>query len=290
VASPREIRRRIRSVRNTAQITRAMEMVAAAKMRRAQERVRAARPYSERIRTMVAGLTAASGSVEPGQFPLLDQRPINKVSIILLSSDRGLKGAFNSNVIRRAARFIRDEAGHPVELLTIGRKGRDFFARTRYDIVAEFTDIGDAPGIETLRPAINVAVADFISGKTDAVYLIYTKFINTLSQVPEVLQILPVVPPVEATAAEETQDYIFEPDPVTVLQALLPRYIETQLYQATLESIASEHSAQMVAMRAATDAARDFINELTLSLNKARQSQITREVAEISAGASALTG
>lgn len=267
-----------------------MEMVSAAKMRRAQDRVRAARPYSERIRAMIAGLAHVSGTVEPGQFPLLDQRPVNRVSVILITSDRGLAGAFNSNIIRRAARFVRDEAGHEVDMIPVGRKGRDFFARTRHAMTAEFTQLGDAPTLEQLRPVINVAVTDFIAGRVDAVYLVYSKFINTLSQTPELLQILPIQPPTDAVAADETQDYIFEPDPVTVLQALLPRYVETQVYQAVLESIASEHSARMVAMRAATDAARDFINELTLSLNKARQTQITREVAEISAGASALTG
>jgi F-type H+-transporting ATPase subunit gamma len=290
VATPREIRRRIRSVRNTSQITRAMEMVSAAKMRRAQERVRASRPYSERIRLMIAGLSAVGESVEREQFPLLEQREIKRIGVVLVTADRGLAGAFNTNVIRRAVRFIREDTGLPADLITVGRKGRDFFNRTTQEIEAEFTALGDAPSMDTLRPIIDIAVEDFTSGRVDAVYLIYTKFVNTLTQQPEVLQILPITPPEDATAEEQIQDFIFEPDPNTVLQALLPRYIETQVYQAILESVASEHSARMVAMRAASDNAAEFINELTLTLNKARQAQITREVSEIAAGAAALGG
>jgi F-type H+-transporting ATPase subunit gamma len=288
VATPREIRRRIRSVRNTAQITRAMEMVSAAKMRRAQEQVRASRPYSERIRLMIAGLSALGESEERSGFPLLQQRPVQRVGVVLVTADRGLAGAFNANVIRRAVRFIRDEAGAPAEVVAVGRKGRDFFTRYGQNVVAEFTNLGDAPSIDALRPIIDVATADFVAGRIDAVHLVYTKFVNTLVQQPEVLQLLPITTPVEAEAEEEIRDFIFEPDPVTVLEALLPRYIEVQVYQALLESIASEHSARMVAMRAASDNANDFINDLTLSLNKARQAQITREVSEIAAGAAAL--
>jgi F-type H+-transporting ATPase subunit gamma len=287
LATPREIRRRIRSVRNTAQITRAMEMVAAAKMRRAQERVRAARPYAERIRTMIAGLSALNDAETAAQFPLLEQRPINRVGVVLVTADRGLSGAFNSNTIRRAVHFIRDEAGVPVEMIAVGRKGRDFFSRYGQSIEAEFIQLGDAPSLDTLRPIIDIAVQDFTAGRVDAVYLIYTKFINTLTQTPEVLQILPITPPEDVTAEEQVRDFIFEPDPRRVLEALLPRYVETQVYQAMLESKASEQSATMVAMRAASDNANDFINDLTLTLNKARQAQITREVSEIAAGAAA---
>jgi len=287
MASPREIRRRIRSVRNTAQITRALEMVSAAKMRRAQERVRAARPYAERLRTIIAGLAVAGESVDVSQFPLLEQRPVNRVGVIIVTADRGQAGAFNTNIIRRAVRFLQ-EAGHPAELVTVGRKGRDFFARTDQHVVAEFTQLGDAPSLETLRPIIGVATEAFINGDIDAVHLIYSRFVNTLTQQPVVVQLLPIEPPEEIPADQAVADFIFEPDPRTVLEALLPRYVEVQVYQAMLESLASEHSARMVAMRAATDNARDFIDELTLSLNKARQAQITREVSEIAAGAAAL--
>lgn len=267
-----------------------MEMVSAAKMRRAQERVRASRPYAERLRLMIAGLSDIADPETTAMFPLLQKRPIERTGIVLITSDRGLAGAFNTNVIRRAVRFMRDESGKPSEMVTIGRKGRDFFTRIGQDIEADIIAVGDAPTIDALRPVINVAVEDFVSGKVDAVYLVYTKFVNTLTQVPELLQILPITPPEDATAEEQIQDFIFEPSPVAVLEALLPRYIEIQVYQALLESVASEHSARMVAMRAASDNANDFINDLTLTLNKARQAAITREVSEISAGAAALRG
>ena len=288
MATPREIRRRIRSVRNTAQITRAMEMVSAAKMRRAQERVRASRPYSERLRVMMAGLSHVQGQIDTSAFPLLEQRPENSVGVILITADRGLAGAFNSNVIRRTTRFLR-ERDVPAQMVTLGRKGRDFFARTSQGVTAEFTALGDAPPLDDLRPVIDIAVDEFVSGRVDAVYLVYTRFVNTLLQVPEVMKLLPIEPPTQDDVAQQaTQEFIFEPDPAAVLEAILPRYIQVQLYQALLESVASEHSARMVAMRNATDSARDFVDELTLTLNKVRQAQITREVSEIAAGASAL--
>lgn len=287
MATPREIRRRIRSVRNTAQITRAMEMVSAAKMRRAQERVRASRPYSERLRVMMSGLAQVQGQVDTNAFPLLEQRPENKVGVILLTADRGLAGAFNSNVIRRTTRFLRDQ-DKPAQLVTVGRKGRDFFSRTTQTVTAEFMGMGDAPPLDDLRPVIDIAVDEFINGNVDAVYLIYTRFVNTLTQVPEVLKILPIEPPTDEAAEEQVDEFIFEPGPNEVLEEILPRYIQVQVYQALLESVASEHSARMVAMRNATDSAREFIDELTLTLNKVRQAQITREVSEIAAGAAAL--
>jgi F-type H+-transporting ATPase subunit gamma len=290
MATPREIRRRIRSVRNTAQITRAMEMVAAARMRRAQERVRAARPYAEAIRAMIAGLSALGTAVDINEFPLLQQRPVKRVQVILITADRGLAGALNSNVIRRTVRFIANEAGYPVEMVAVGRKGRDFFSRQGQQLTAEFTHLGPSPALDAVRPVINIAIADFIEGRVDAVYVIYTRFVNTLVQQPEVRQILPIQPPEHATAEERVRDFIFEPSPEAVLQALLPRYVETQVYEAVLEAIASEESARMVAMRNATDNARELIDDLTLTLNKVRQAQITREVSEIAAGAAALSG
>jgi F-type H+-transporting ATPase subunit gamma len=258
-------------------------------MRRAQDRVRAARPYAERIRTMIAALSAVGDTVGEAQFPLLEQREINRIGVIVITADRGLSGAFNSNIIRRASRFLREE-GHPADLVTVGRKGRDFFMRTDIPVIAEFTQMGDAPTLDALRPIIGVMTEEFIAGKIDAVHLVYSKFVNTLHQEPEVLQLLPIQPPDELEAADQALDFIFEPDPVTVLQALLPRYVEMQVYQAMLESKASEQSATMVAMRAATDNAKEFINDLTLTLNKVRQAQITREVSEIAAGAAALGG
>ena len=286
--SPREIRRRIRSVRNISQITRAMEMVSASKMRRAQQRVLASRPYAERLRAVIGDLAALQADREAlTQFPLLAQREIKRAEVILITPDKGLTGPLNSNIIRRASRYILTEAGVPVRVVAAGKKGRDFMIRTRQDVVAEFTGLGDNVSLDALRPIAQVALDDFLAGRADAVYVVFGRFVNTLSQVPEIRQILPIVAPEGAGAYT---DYIFEPNPAAVLESLLPRFVEIQIYQAMLESIASEHSARMVAMRNASQNARDLVSDLTLSYNKARQAQITREVSEIAAGANALSG
>ncbi len=272
------------------QVTRAMEMVAASKMRRAQAHVVATRPYAERIRAMIGDLAGLSAAVTGGdeRFPLLEQRPIRRSEIILITSDRGLAGALNTNVIRRAMRLMteeRPEGSQNVDLVAVGRKGRDFFTRYGRPLAAEFTNIGDRPALADIRPIVQIAIEDFTSGKVDAVFVVYTRFINTLRQQPEVLQVLPIQAPAETG---EVTEYIFEPSPAAVLEALLPRSVEVQIYQALLESIASEQSARMVAMRNATDNARDIVRDLTLTYNKVRQAQITREVSEIAAGAAAL--
>lgn len=286
MANAREIRRRIRSVRNMSQITRAMEMVSAAKMRRAQQRVLASRAYSERLEAVIGDLASLSlDSEQLKAFPLLEQRTVKKAGLILITPDRGLTGALNSNVIRRGARYITAEAGVPVEVLAVGKKGRDFMVRTRQEVAAEFIGLGDKVTLEETRPIADVATQDFVSGKVDSVTIVFADFVNTLVQKPEARQILPIVKPQESGTYT---DYIFEPSPEAVLAALLPRYIEVQIYQAMLESIASEHSARMVAMRAATDNAKELVTDLTLHYNKARQAQITREVSEIAAGANAL--
>ncbi len=288
MATPREIKRRTRSVRNTAQITRAMEMVAASKMRRAQQQVMATRPYADRIRAMIGDL-ASVGVEEQSQFPLLVQRPIRRSEIILITSDKGLAGAFNANVIRSALRFMtneRPEGVDNVDMIAVGRKGRDFYTRFGKRLTADFAQSGEQPSLESVREIVRVAISDFETEKVDAVFVAYTRFINTLRQTAEIRQILPI----EAQEGSgDITDYIFEPSPAAVLQALLPRFVEVQIYQALLESIASEHSARMVAMRSATDNARDLVRELTLTYNKVRQSQITREVSEIAAGAAALS-
>ncbi len=286
MASPREIRRRIRSVRNMSQITRAMEMVSASKMRRAQQRVVASRPYAERLQTVIADLSALQ--IDPEEmraFPLLEQREVRRSAVILITPDKGLTGALNSNIIRRASRYILSDAGVPVEVIATGKKGRDFMVRTRQEVVAEFTGMGDNPSLEDIRPIAQVALDDFTSGKVDAVHIVFPRFVNTLSQVPEVRQILPIARP---EGVGEYSDYIFEPNPRAVLNDLLPRFVEIQIYQALLESIASEHSARMVAMRNASQNAKDLVSDLTLSYNKARQAMITAEVSEIAAGANAL--
>src|SRR5215213_9718172 len=288
VASTREIRRRIRSVANMSQITRAMEMVSAAKMRKAQQRVTASRPYSEQLRQIMSDLASQQPDPEQlAQFPLLQVRPVRNVELIVVTPDRGLTGALNTNILRRGSRFILTEAGAPVQVIAAGKKARDYFVRTRQNVIAEFIGIGDNTTLDAVRPIADIAIDDFASGKVDAVFVVYSKFINTLVQRPEVMQILPVEPP---EAQEGYSDYIFEPSPEAVLNDLLPRYVEVQLYQAILEGTASEHSARMVAMRSASDNAKEIQQELTLSYNKARQAQITREVSEIAAGANAMAG
>jgi F-type H+-transporting ATPase subunit gamma len=286
VPSPREIRRRVRSVRNMSQITRAMEMVAASKMRRAQDRVTSGRPYAERVREVLGDLASLQLDAEQLQeFPLLAERPINRTALILVTPDRGLSGALNSNILRRATQYVREEAGDTApKVIAVGKKGRDFMVRTRQDVVAEFIQLGDRPTFDEVRPITQIAIDEYLSGEVDAVHIVYPQFINTLTQKPERIQVLPIERPESAGA---TEDYIFEPDAKAVLNALLPRYVEVQVYQAVLETIASFYSAQMMAMHNATENAKELVADLDLALNKARQAQITNEVAEISAGANA---
>ncbi len=281
--STREFRRRIRSVKNTSQITKAMEMVSAVKMRRAQEAVSASRPYAEKMAELVGGLaqvTAHGDEVDP----LLTQRPVNRAGLIVITGDRGLCGALNANLIRRAARFILDQTV-PVQTMAIGKKGRDWLARHGGELVAEVSGLPERPTLMQVAPITTLAIEGYRAGRFDRVDIIYSRFVSTTRQDAVQQQILPVVPP---ASIGRPVDYIFEPDPASVLSMLLPRYIEVQVYQAVLESSASEHSARMVAMHNATQNARDVVRELTLSYNKARQAGITKEILEIAAGAEAL--
>jgi len=287
VPSPREIRRRIRSVKNMSQITRAMEMVAASKMRRAQDRVTSGRPYSERLREVLGDLASLQlDGDQMKKFPLLEQRELNRTAVILITPDRGLAGSLTTNLLRRATQYIRSEApGGDPQVIAVGKKGRDFAARTSQDLIAEFIQIGDRPSLDDVRPIAQVAIQEFLAGRVDAVHILYPQFINTLNQRPEVLQLLPITKP--EGSSERAADYIFEPSSEDVLNQLLPRYVEINLYQAVLENVASFYSAQMVAMRNATDNAKELSDDLSLAYNKARQAQITNEVAEIAAGANA---
>lgn len=289
--SPREIRRRIRSVKNMSQITRAMEMVAASKMRRAQERVTSGRPYADRLRDVLGDLASLHLDAEElKEFPLLEQREINRTALIVMTPDRGLSGPLNSNLLRRTAQYLRTESvDKNPHMVAVGKKGRDFLSKTGQDIVAEFIQLGDKPTLDDVRPIVDVAMNEFLEGKVDAVFMLYPKFINTLSQVPTVVQLLPIERPEagDGDVSNDDVDYIFEPSPKAVLQEILPRYLETIVYQSVLETVASFYSSQMVAMRNATDNAKELSDDLQLSLNKARQAQITNEVAEISAGANA---
>lgn len=300
--STREIRRRIGSAKNVSQITRAMEMVAASRMRRAQQAVTAGRPYAEKIEDVIQNLAARVSAADEEEVPaLLRARPIRSVAVILITADRGLAGALNTNVIRRALRFIQSEVeGVPVQLITIGKKGRDFMVRYGRSITAEFTGLGDRPTITDIGPIARLASDEYLSGRSDAVYIIYTDFVNTLVQRPTVYRLLPVdisqagdegfVPgdnEQRVADGREATEYIFEPGTREVLDALVPRYIEVRLYQAQLEHLASEQSARMVAMRNATENAKEMISELTLAYNKLRQANITREIIEVSSGAAA---
>ncbi|MFQ5933334.1 MAG: ATP synthase F1 subunit gamma [Dehalococcoidia bacterium] len=287
MANIRVIKRRIRSVQNTAKITRAMEMVAASKMRRAQERVLAARPYAEKMREMLSHL--ASQSQDPDAVhPLLQKRETNRIEILHITPDRGLCGGLVSNINRATSSFILQGDGVEASLVTVGKKGRDFMTRYGREVRAVFIDLGDRPGVLDVLPIARIVIDDYASGYADKVYLAYSRFVTTTNQEPVITQILPIEP----VAAEEAVAaiYIYEPDSVQVLGELLPRFVEMQIYHAVLEAIASEQSARMVAMRNATDNANEMIDELTLMFNKARQEAITTELLDITGGVAALEG
>lgn len=287
--SSREIKRRIRSVKNVAQITRAMEMVSASKMRRAQRNVLATRPYADRMRDLMAELSARISS-SAAKGTLLEQRAtVKRLALIVVTPDRGLCGSLVANVLRRSTRFILDQRqlGREVDVFSYGKKGRDFVLRTGYPLAGETIKLGDAPKIEEILGIAVSAVSGFQAGQYDEVHIIYSEFINTLVQRPAAKLLVPVDPP-EETVGPGRSDFTYEPDQEEVLAELLPRYVESQIYQAVLESIASEHSARMVAMRNATKSAKDLVRDLTLTFNKARQAAITKEVSEISSGAAAL--
>jgi F-type H+-transporting ATPase subunit gamma len=262
-----------------------MEMIATSKMRRAQERGLAGRPYDEKIRQVIADLAALpqNGAVP---HPLLQHRPINRAAIVLITTDRGLCGGLNANINRSTAGFILEQ-NLPVTLICVGRKGLDFMRRYGRDIQAEFTWIGDQPSLLDTLPISRIIIDDYNNGVIDAAYLAYTQFVSTLTQRPVIQPILPVEPAAIPTA--QNIDYIYEPNPATVLSGLLPRFVEMQIYHAVLESIASEQSARMVAMRNATENAGELIEDLTLMYNKARQESITRDLLDIVGGVAALS-
>lgn len=284
MASLRDIRRRIRSVQNTRKITKAMELVAAAKMRRAQERVTAARPYADEITSVMAELMRRSPEY---RHPYLDVREVRRRVIILVTADRGLAGALNSNNTRLALREM-NQAGVPVSVVTIGRKGRDLMRRLRKDLIADQSMIGDRPTMGDILPAIRVAMEQYENEEADQVDVVFARFVSAGRQEATVRRVLPVEPP--ESAQEVAADFIYEPEPRAVLDALLPRYVESQVYQAVLENLASEQAARMAAMRNASDNATELIGDLTLTANKLRQATITTELMEIVGGAAALEG
>ena len=293
MAGMKEIRGKIKSVQNTRKITKAMEMVAASKMRRAQERMRAARPYADKVRDIAAHMSRANPEY---RHPFMVENTGAKVAgVILVTTDKGLCGGMNTNVLRATLQKLKDleASGTSIEATAIGSKGLGFLNRLRAKVVSNVVQLGDTPHLEKLIGAIKVQLDQYSEGKLSAVYLAYTRFVNTMKQEPVIEQLLPLsAERLEAnddgTTPKSAWDYIYEPDAQTVVDELLVRYVEALVYQAVAENMASEQSARMVAMKAASDNAKTVINELQLSYNKSRQAAITKELSEIVGGAAAV--
>ncbi|MDE2605193.1 MAG: F0F1 ATP synthase subunit gamma [Burkholderiales bacterium] len=291
MAAGKEIRGKIKSVENTKKITKAMEMVAASKMRKAQDRMRAARPYSDKVRNIAANLGKANPEYT---HPFMKHNDVKAAGVIVVSTDKGLCGGLNTNVLRAVTQKLRElqAAGQSIQTVAIGNKGLGFLNRIGAQVVSHVTQLGDTPHLERLIGPVKVLLDQYAQGKLNAVYLSYTKFINTMRQEPVVEQLLPLSSDRMAeqakAAGEHGWDYIYEPDAKTVIDELLVRYVEALVYQAVAENMASEQSARMVAMKAATDNAGNLINELKLVYNKTRQAAITKELSEIVSGAAAV--
>ena len=283
--SLRDVRRRIRSTQNMQKITKAMQVVSATRLRRAQAAVQATRPYAEK---MVEVMQTTAERATEYRHPYLEQRRGDRAIVIVVTSDRGLCGALNANTLRAVNRYVLDHHRGRARYVTLGRKGRDFLTRFRREVIADASDLGDRPGIAAILPAITVALDEYDQGTADTVVLAYARWVSTMRQVPAVRTLLPIELPAGAQPGRQLAEYIYEPSPESVLDALLPRYVESQVYQSVLENQASEHSARMIAMQNATNAAGDMIKDLTLSANKIRQASITTELMEIVSGAEAL--
>ena len=282
MASQRDIRRRIGSVKNIKQITRAMQFVAASKLKRAQDATLAARPYSQKLDEVLADLAAV---LDGDEHPLLATPEGGKRLIVLITTDRPLSGPLNTNIVRFVARDIIDKPGD-VAVITVGRKGRDAMKRTGVPLEAHFATFGDRPTFADVLPLARLIRDDFLAGTYSQVDLIYSQFVSTLIQRPELVQVLPITPSADTEGIPGNQ-FIFEPSASAVLEQLLPRYLGTRLFQAVLEAKASEESSRMVAMKSTTENAEELIEDLTISYNKVRQSNITREMIEIASGANA---
>lgn len=289
MAGSKEIRGKIKSVQNTRKITKAMEMVAASKMRKAQERMRTTRPYAEKIRRLAANLSHAN--VTEFRHPFLIQKEaVKRVGLILVTTDKGLCGGLNTNILRHTVTAMKAWEGSGVEdirVVAIGNKGLGFMQRIKANVVAQRTQLGDVPHLDQLIGPVRVLLDAYTAGEIDAVHLAYTRFINTMRQEPVIEQLLPLTGE-RLGAPEHAWDYLYEPDPQSVIEELLVRYIEAIVYQAVAENMASEQSARMVAMKAASDNAGNVIKELQLVYNKSRQAAITKELAEIVGGAAAV--
>ncbi|WP_318153847.1 ATP synthase F1 subunit gamma [Paenibacillus vietnamensis] len=279
----RDIKREIKSKQNTKQITKAMEMVAASKLRRAQEAAQASRPYAQKLKEVVASIAAGTKDVK---HPMLESRPIKKTGYLVITSDRGLAGGYNSNILRKVTQTIREKHKSSDEyvLFVIGRKGRDYFRRRNMPIVEEVTGLPDAPTFADIKTVAYTAVQKFAEGAYDELYLYYNQFVNAITQIPTETRLLPLE---EVKGSASVATYEYEPSPEGVLEVLLPKYAETLIYSAVLDGKASEFGARMTAMGSATKNATKMINQLTLTYNRARQAAITQEISEIVAGANA---
>lgn len=282
----KEIRSKISSIKSTQKITKAMEMVAASKMRRAQERMRASRPYAEKMRIVIGHLNQANPDY---RHPFLQVRDVKSVGLIVVSTDRGLAGALNVNLFKQVIYTIREwqQKGAQVSLCMIGAKGLAFFRRLGLPILAQVTNLGDRPHVRDLIGTVKVMLDAYRDGQIDRLFLLNNRFVTTMSQKPEVKQLLPVET-LDSDELPEHWDYIYEPNAAEILDGLLMRYIESQVYQAAVENVACEMAARMVAMKSASDNAGKLIEELQLIYNKARQAAITKEISEIVGGASAV--
>jgi len=286
MSGAKEIRGKIKSIKNTQKITKAMEMVAASKMRKAQERMQASRPYAEKMRNVIAHLSQAHAEIK---HPYMIEREVKRVGYIVVTSDRGLCGGLNVNLFKKTINDMKahHDKGVEIDVVAIGRKAVDYFKRQNANMVAEASQIGDKPSIDSLIGSVKVMLDAFTEGKIDALYLVSNEFVNTMTQQAGVQQLLPVSGSDDAELKHHW-DYIYEPDSKEILDGLLMRFVESQVYQGVVENIACEMSARMVAMKAATDNAGDIISNLETVYNKARQAAITQEISEIVAGASAV--
>jgi len=286
MSGAKEIRGKIKSIKNTQKITKAMEMVAASKMRKAQDRMAASRPYAEKMRNVIAHLSQAHAEIK---HPFMIEREVKRVGYIVVTSDRGLCGGLNVNLFKKTINDMKvhHDNGVEIDVVPVGRKAVDYFKRQNANIVAEASGLGDKPHINDLIGSVKVMLDAFTEGKIDALYMVSNEFVNTMTQQADVAQLLPV----SGSTDEELKhhwDYIYEPDSKEILDGLLMRFVESQVYQGVVENIACEMSARMVAMKAATDNAGDIISNLETIYNKARQAAITQEISEIVAGASAV--
>lgn len=287
MAGAKEIRSKIASVQNTQKITKAMEMVAASKMRKTQDRMAASRPYAETIRSVIGHI--ALGNLEY-KHPYLEEREVKRVGYLVVSTDRGLCGGLNINLFKKLIVEMKDwsDKGVQTDLALIGSKATSFFSSVGGNVVAQVTGMGDDPSLADLIGSVKIMLQAYDEGRLDKLYIVTNRFVNTMSQVPTIVQVLPLPPSDDENLKKKTWDYLYEPDPKALLDSLLRRYIEALVYQGVVENLASEQAARMVAMKAATDNGGNMIKELNLVYNKARQASITQELTEIVSGAAAV--